>query len=199
MDTVTLTLIFAILAAWLSFTCALVVVYLLLSGQPTGSASSGKGAGEESNRGSEPDKNAPVLVNDSGAAWGVQVLFEDPSTATNQRLITVLASLGAEYESAARVYTVSGETSRTPIVVENAAPPAPLPAPDDVDSPYIVKGVSVQIRANSEVMKPGKLQLARLVKIAKAVTRVGGTVVDAQKAPITKAGFKAVIAGKARM
>ncbi|MFG6665861.1 hypothetical protein ACGK9R_01985 [Halomonas sp. HNIBRBA4712] len=198
MDTLTLALVFAIMAAWLSFSCGLVVVYLLLTGQEAISLGQ-KGRKNQDDEPSKPAKNAPVLVDDSGAAWGVQVLFNDPSAETDQRLISVLGALGGEYDSSAKAYALSGESSRTPVVVENAVSFAPLPAPDDAETSYNVKGVSVQIRAANNAMKPGKLQLAHLVKIAKALTRVGGTVVDAQKNPISKAGFKAVIAGEARM
>lgn len=47
--------------------------------------------------------------------------------------------------------------------------------------------------------RPSKLQLARLVSLAKSLARLGGKVVDANQQPITKAGFKSVISGKAKI
>lgn len=202
MDALTLTLVMAIVAIWLSLTCGLVVVYLLLSGHTLEGALTRKRADKKASTNDTPTEDlqdAPVLVDDSGAAWGVQVLFDEPSLANNARLATVLAALGAVYEGSLKAYTVAGESSRTPIIVENGASSLPLPAPDDGENLYVINVLGIKITAQNEALKPSKLQLARLVKIAKAITKVGGTVVDAQKVPITKAGFKAVIAGKARV
>ncbi|MCP1314513.1 MULTISPECIES: hypothetical protein [unclassified Halomonas] len=202
MDALTLTLVMAIVAIWLSLTCGLVVVYLLLSGHTLEGAQTRKRADKKASTNDTPTEglqDAPVLVDDSGASWGVQVLFDEPSLANNARLATVLAALGAVYENSLKAYTVAGESSRTPIIVENGASSLPLPAPDDGENLYVINALGIKITAQNEALKPSKLQLARLVKIAKAITKVGGTVVDAQKVPITKAGFKAVIAGKARV
>ena len=37
------------------------------------------------------------------------------------------------------------------------------------------------------------------IKLAKELARIGGKVVDAEKQPITEAGFQSVIAGKAKV
>ncbi|MCD1653034.1 hypothetical protein K8090_16870 [Halomonas meridiana] len=58
---------------------------------------------------------------------GVQVLFEAPSPALNDRLGVTLSSLGAVYEQRSKTFAVTGDSSRTSIVIENAVGAGQLP------------------------------------------------------------------------
>ncbi|BBM05461.1 hypothetical protein HAALTHF_17240n [Vreelandella aquamarina] len=92
------------------------------------------------------------------------------------------------------------DSSRTPIVIENAVGAGQLPPlTESPASQPPVKGVSIKIVKNSRTLTPSKLQLAKLVSLSKKLARLGGTVVDAEQQPITPAGFNAVIQGRARV
>lgn len=140
-----------------------------------------------------------MLVDENAGAWGLFVMFDDPSMASNERLSIVLASSGAVYESSSQSFTLAGDSPRNPLLISNAYPPATLPSFNQDNGQFPVKGVMVKMIKTSPKATPNKLQLVRLVKLAKELARIGGKVVDAEKQPITEAGFKAVIAGKARV
>lgn len=145
-------------------------------------------------------QQAPVLLNPQSAAWEVQVLFEAPSPALNDRLGVTLSSAGAVYEQRSKTFAVAGDSSRTPIVIENAVGAGQLPPLTESQASHPpVKGVSIKIVKNSRTLTPSKLQLAKLVSLSKKLARLGGTVVDAEQQPITPAGFNAVIQGQARV
>lgn len=199
MDTYTLTLIIAIGAIWLSLTCGCIVVYLILSGEFASASGTGQHRSASANAKGRREEDVPILADEENTSWGVQVLFDSPSPGLNERLNVALASAGGVYEPVAKAFTVVSESSRTPMVIENAFPPGQLPSFTDDNSQYLIKGVSIKIIENNRALKPSKLQLARLVSLAKSLARLGGKVVDAKKQPITKAGFKAVIAGKAKV
>lgn len=198
MDTRTLVLIVAIGAMWLSLTSGCVATYLILSNKMWSPGIGAKRRRKPSSglqlKAREP---APTLVDESGTSWGVYVLFESPSPGLNERLRLALSSAGGVYESSTGAFTVKGESSRNPIYIENAFPPGALPSFTDDNVQYLIKGVRIKVVADSLSLSPNKLQLVRLVSLAKGFARLGGSVVDAKKQPITKAGFKAVIAGKA--
>lgn len=199
MDTQTLVLVVAIGALWLSVTCGCVVLYLFLIRGRAGAMPLAPGAAAVSN-GSPSTRQAPVLLNPQSAAWEVQVLFEAPSPALNERLGVTLSSAGAVYEQRSKTFAVVGDSSRTPIVIENAVGAGQLPPlTESPASQPPVKGVSIKIVKNSRTLTPSKLQLAKLVSLSKKLARLGGTVVDAEQQPITPAGFNAVIQGQARV
>ncbi|XUO83070.1 hypothetical protein RVM27_11545 [Halomonas sp. KM007] len=128
------------------------------------------------------------------------MLFEAPSPALNDRLGVTLSSLGAVYEQRSKTFAVTEDSSRTPIVIENAVGAGQLPPlTESPASQPPVKGVSIKIVKNSRTLTPSKLQLAKLVSLSKKLARLGGTVVDAEHQPITPAGFNAVIQGQARV
>jgi len=199
MDTQTLVLVVAIGALWLSFTCGCVALYLFLVRGRAEGVPVAQGAAVVSNNSLSP-QSAPVLLNQQSAAWEVQVLFEAPSPALNDRLGVTLSSLGAVYEQRSKTFAVTGDSSRTPIVIENAVGAGQLPPlTESQASQPPVKGVSIKIVKNSRTLTPSKLQLAKLVSLSKKLARLGGTVVDAEHQPITPAGFNAVIQGQARV
>lgn len=199
MDTYTLTLVVAIGTMWVSLTCGFVAMYLILSGEFR-SASKPAGRPKKLSVGVKTQaEDIPTLASEGNTSWGVQVLFDTPSPGLNERLSVALASAGAVYEPSAKAFTVMGESSRNPIVVENAFPPGQLPSFTDDNSQYLIKGVTIKVNENSRSLSPSKLQLVRLVSLAKSLARLGGKVVDANQQPITKAGFKAVISGKAKV
>ncbi|WP_457942728.1 hypothetical protein ACSTAY_15290 [Vreelandella alkaliphila] len=199
MDTYTLTLVVAISTIWVSLTCGFVAMYLILSGEFRG-ASQPAGRPRKLSMGAKTQAEViPTLANEGGTSWGVQVLFETPSLGLNERLSVALASAGAVYEPSTKSFTVMGESSRNPIVVENAFPPGQLPSFTDDNSQYLIKGVTIKVNESGRSLSPSKLQLARLVSLAKSLARLGGKIVDANQQPITKAGFKAVISGKAKV
>ena len=199
METQTLLLVLAIGAIWLSVTCGCVALYLFLVRGKVGVVPVAQGAAVVSNDSLSP-QSAPVLLNQQSAAWEVQVLFEAPSPALNDRLGVTLSSAGAVYEQRSKTFAVTGDSSRTPIVIENAVGIGPLPPLTESQASHPpVKGVSIKIVKNSRTLTPSKLQLAKLVSLSKKLARLGGTVVDAEQQPITPAGFNAVIQGQARV
>ncbi|WP_336270551.1 hypothetical protein [Vreelandella arctica] len=197
MDTHTLLLVAAICALWMSITCGCIAIYLLLSRQGWTFAPSGATTPK---RAAAPTPEAPILFNNEHASWEVTVLFKSPSPALNERLSLALASLDAVYEPSAKAYKVAGDSSRTPIQIENINVSGQLPSltESSVELPPI-KGVSIKITKSNQMLAPSKLQLAKLVSLSKKLARLGGTVVDAAQQPITKAGFQAVIAGNAKV
>jgi hypothetical protein len=192
----------AILSIWFSLTCGLVVLYLLLSGGELGvrfrSAKRSKPLPVSPSSSTAPD-DTPVLVDKSAGAWGLFVMFDEPTMASNERLSIVLASSGAVYESNSKSFTLAGDSPRNPIHIANAYPPATLPSFNQDNGQFPVKGVTVKMIKKSRSATPNKLQLVRLVKLAKELARIGGTVVDADKQPVTAGGFQAVIDGKAKV
>jgi len=168
MDTQTLVLVVAIGALWLSFTCGCVALYLFLVRGRAGGVPVAQGAAVVSN-GSLSPQSAPVLLNQQSAAWEVQVLFEAPSPALNDRLGVTLSSLGAVYDA------VTEDSSRTPIVIENAVGAGQLPPLTESPASHPpVKGVSIKVVKNSRTLTPSKLQLAKLVSLSKKLARLGG-------------------------
>ena len=199
MDTQTLLLVLAIGAIWLSVTCGCVALYLFLVRGKVGVVPVAQGAAVVSNDSLSP-QSAPVLLNQQSAAWEVQVLFEAPSPALNDRLGVTLSSAGAVYEQRSKTFAVTGDSSRTPIVIENAVGAGQLPPLTESQASHPqIKGVSIKIVKNSRTLTPSKLQLAKLVSLSKKLARLGGKVVDAEQQPITSAGFHAVIQGQARV
>lgn len=197
MDTQTLVLVVAIGALWLSVTCGCVAVYLFLA---RGRAVVVPVAQSAALASTDSLALQPVLLNQQSAAWEVQVLFEVPSPALNDRLGVTLSSAGAVYEQRSKTFAVAGDSSRTPIVIENAVGAGQLPPLTESQASHPpVKGVSIKIVKNSRTLTPSKLQLAKLVSLSKKLARLGGTVVDAEQQPITPAGFHAVIQGQARV
>ena len=197
MDTQTLVLVMAIGALWLSVTCGCVAVYLFLA---RGRAVVVPFAQSAALASTDSLALQPVLLNQQSAAWEVQVLFEVPSPALNDRLGVTLSSAGAVYEQRSKTFAVTGDSSRTPIVIENAVGAGQLPPLTESQASHPpVKGVSIKIVKNSRTLTPSKLQLAKLVSLSKKLARLGGTVVDAEQQPITPAGFNAVIQGRARV
>ncbi|SDN86487.1 hypothetical protein SAMN04487957_102214 [Halomonas shengliensis] len=203
MDTTTTLLLVAIIAMWISLNCGLVLVYLLWSGQslwPPGGmgksrrASVPAGAGTVAREASQ----APVLVDEQSGAWGLLVVFDSPSAGLNLNIGNVLAAAGAVFESETRSFTIAGVSPRNPILVANAYPPASLPSFNDHSSQWPIKGLSIRILKDRRSSSPNKLQLVRLVALARDLSRLGANVVDAQNQPITEAGFQAVIDGKAK-
>ncbi|MGP5713867.1 hypothetical protein ACTXPD_17955 [Vreelandella alkaliphila] len=199
MDTYTLTLVVAIGTMWVSLTCGFVAMYLILSGEFRSASRPADRPRKLSMGAKAQAEDIPTLANEDGTSWGVQVLFETPSPGLNERLSVALASAGAVYEPSTKAFTVMGESSRHPIVIENAFPPGQLPSFTDDNSQYLIKGVTIKVNESGRSLSPSKLQLARLVSLAKSLARLGGKVVDANQQPITKAGFKAVISGKAKV
>ncbi|XQU08280.1 hypothetical protein P4544_17725 [Halomonas sp. LY9] len=126
MDTQTLVLVVAIGALWLSVTCGCVALYLFLIRGRASAMPLAPGVATFSN-GSPSTQQAPVLLNPQSAAWEVQVLFEAPSPALNDRLGVTLSSVGAVYEQRSKTFAVTGDSSRTPIVIENAVGAGQLP------------------------------------------------------------------------
>ncbi|MDP3534591.1 MAG: cell division protein ZipA C-terminal FtsZ-binding domain-containing protein [Halomonas sp.] len=198
MDTTALTLVIAIAAIWFSLNCGLLVVYMLLKGDAVGGSSLVSQRSAPLNE-EHANPETPVLVDENASAWGLFVMFDDPTIASNERLSSVLTSSGAVYESSSRTFTLAGDSPRNPLLISNAYPPGTLPSFNQDNGDFPVKGVTVKMMKTSPNATPNKLQLVRLVKLAKELARIGGKVVDAEKQPITEAGFKAVIAGKAKV
>ncbi|SEO02827.1 hypothetical protein [Vreelandella aquamarina] len=198
MDTTALTLVIAIAAIWFSLNCGLLVAYLWMKGDGAGTRTRASHRSAVSTKG-QVNVDAPELVDENAGAWGLFVMFDDPSMASNERLSIVLASSGAVYESSSRTFTLAGDSPRNPLLISNAYPPGTLPSFNQDNGDFPIKGVTVKMIKTSPNATPNKLQLVRLVKLAKELARIGGTVVDAEKKPLTDAGFKAVIAGKARV
>nr|WP_298966558.1 hypothetical protein [uncultured Halomonas sp.] len=197
MDTSTIVLVAAICALWMSITCGCIAIYLLLSRQGWTFAPNGANT---SKRATAPTPETPILLNKEHASWQVTVLFKSPSPALNERLSLALSSLEAVYEPSSKSFKVAGDSSRTPIQIENVNTSGQLPSltESSVELPPI-KGVSIKITKSNQMLAPSKLQLAKLVTLSKKLARLGGTVVDAAQQPITKAGFQAVIAGNAKV
>ena len=126
-----LILMIAILSIWFSLTCGLVVLYLLLSGGELGvrfrSGRRSKPLSVTPSSSTAPD-DTPVLVDKTAGAWGLFVMFDEPTMASNERLSIVLASSGAVYESNSKSFTLAGDSPRNPIHIANAYPPATLPS-----------------------------------------------------------------------
>ena len=94
MDSTQLVLTLAILSIWLCLTCGIVVLYLLLSGHTLGvTFRTAKGSKSLPKTPSSPytPADTPVLVDENAGAWGLFVMFDDPSMASNERLSIVLA------------------------------------------------------------------------------------------------------------
>lgn len=195
MDTQTLVLVVAIGALWLSVTCGCVAGYMILARR-----ASAVSVAEGALGGAPPVAGAPVLLNEGSAVWEVKVLFEEPSPALNERLSAVLSSAGAVYEQRTKTFAVVEDSSRTPILIENALGSGQLPPLTESQASHPpVKGVSIKIAKTQRMLAPSKLQLAKLVSLSKKLARLGGTVVDAEQQPITPAGFNTVIQGQARV
>lgn len=198
-DSTELILMIAILTIWFSLTCGLVVLYLLLSGGGLEVRfRSAKRVPVTSSSSAVPD-DSPVLVNKDSDAWGLFVIFDEPTVASNERLSIVLSSSGAVYESSSKSFTLAGDSPRNPIYIAHAFPPATLPSFNQDNGQFPVKGVTLKMIKKSRNATPNKLQLVRLVKLAKELARIGGKVVDADKQPVTASGFQAVIDGKAKV
>ncbi|WP_404472040.1 hypothetical protein LG301_15435 [Vreelandella venusta] len=198
MDTTALTLVIAIAAIWFSLNCGLLVMYLWVKGDGAGARSPASRRSAVSAKG-QAKVDVPVLVDENAGAWGVFVMFDDPTMASNERLSIVLASSGAVYDSSSRAFTLAGDSPRNPLLISNAYPPGTLPSFNQDNGDFPIKGVTVKMIKTSPNASPNKLQLVRLVKLAKELARIDGKVVDAEKQPITEAGFKSVIAGKAKV
>lgn len=198
MDTTALTLVIAIAAIWFSLNCGLLIVYMLLKGDAVGGSSLVSQRSAPLREG-QFNPETPVLVDENASAWGLFVMFDNPTLASNERLSIVLASSGAVYESSSKTFTLAGDSPRNPLLISNAYPPGTLPSFNQDNGDFPVKGVTLKMMKTSPKATPNKLQLVRLVKLAKELARIGGKVVDAEKQPITEAGFKAVIAGKAKV
>lgn len=202
MDSTQLILMIAILSIWFSLTCGLVVLYLLLNGGALGikfrSTKRAKPLPVTPSSPAMPD-DTPVLVDENAGAWGLFVMFDEPTMASNERLSIVLSSSGAVYESSSKSFTLAGDSPRNPIYIANAYPPATLPSFNQDNGQFPIKGVTVKMIKKSRSATPNKLQLVRLVKLAKELARIGGKVVDANNQPVTPSGFQAVIDGKAKV
>ncbi|MDR5899459.1 hypothetical protein QC823_10710 [Halomonas vilamensis] len=202
MDTTTLILTIAILSIWFSLNCGLVVVYLLMNGDSSGAKfrfRKRSAPSPVSPANTVTTDDTPVLVDEDAGAWGLFVMFDDPTMASNERLSIVISAAGAVYESSSKSFTVAGDSPRNPIYIANAYPPGTLPSFNQDNGHFPVKGVTVKMLKKSSNATPNKLQLVRLVNLAKELSRIGGKVVDAAKQPVTASGFQAVIDGKAKV
>jgi hypothetical protein len=142
---------------------------------------------------------APALVDAEAGAWGLFVMFDNPSMGLNERLGTLLASTGAVSESRTKTFTLAGDSPRNPIHIANAYPPGTLPSFNHDNGTVPIKGISVKMIKKNRSATPNKLQLARLVTLTREITRLGGKAVDAEKHPVSEQGFQAVISGNARV
>lgn len=200
MDPTNLPLIIAILAGWISLNSSLIVMYLLVTGANVGFGKRAplKQAGKAAST-STPAADSPVLVDENAGAWGLFVMFDDPTLALNERLGILLGAAGAVYESSSKSFTVAGDSPRNPIYIANAYPPGRLPSFNNDNGQIPIKGVSVKILKKSRTATPNKLQLVRLVNLSKELARAGGKVVDVEKQPVTANGLQAVIDGNAKV
>lgn len=202
MDSTTLPLLIAILAVWVSLNCGLVVIYLLVTG---GNLNVNVGFRKRKPRKppssavTPPADDSPVLVDENAGAWGLFVMFDDPTLALNERLGILLGAAGAVYESSSKSFTVAGESPRNPIYIANAYPPGRLPSFNNDNGQFPIRGVSVKMLKKSSTSTPNKLQLVRLVNLSKELARAGGKVVDVEKQPVTASGLQAVIDGNAKV
>jgi hypothetical protein len=191
-------LIIAIVSGWLSLVGLLFIVYLLLAEKKAGLGKKAAphrvvaGAGGAVNE-------APALVDAEAGAWGLFVMFDNPSMGLNERLGTLLASTGAVSESRTKTFTLAGDSPRNPIHIANAYPPGTLPSFNHDNGTVPIKGISVKMIKKNRSATPNKLQLARLVTLTREITRLGGKAVDAEKHPVSEQGFQAVISGNARV
>ncbi|MDM7483521.1 MAG: hypothetical protein P3W96_016180 [Halomonas sp.] len=171
MDTQTLVLVVAISALWLSVTCGCVAGYMMLARRASAVPVAAGALG-----GAPPVvvPEGPALLNEESAAWEVKVLFEEPSPALNDRLSAVLSSAGAVYEQRTRTFAVAGDSSRTPILIENALGSGQLPPLTESQASHPpVKGVSIKIAKTQRMLAPSKLQLAKLVSLSKKLAKLG--------------------------
>jgi hypothetical protein len=204
MDPTKLPLLIAILAGWTSLNGGLIVIYLLVTGKTLETKvglrrrTPRKSAGGVAATPASAD-DSPVLVDENAGAWGLFVMFDDPTLALNERLGILLGAAGAVYESSSKSFTLAGESPRNPIYIGNAYPPGRLPSFKNDNGQFPIKGVSVKMLKKSSTATPNKLQLVSLVNLSKELARAGGKVVDAQKQPVTANGLQAVIDGNAKV
>ncbi|MGO3700892.1 MULTISPECIES: hypothetical protein [Halomonas] len=192
MDSSALALVFAIVAVTLCFNAVLLGAYVLLAH---------KAANMETRfsprRASVPRDNEgspPTITHTDDADWGLGVLFKEPSLVTNERLALLLSTQQAEYERDSRCFAVPNSASRTPIIVRHIDAQGRLPDFDGNSGDAPIAGVAVVVRKSKTA--PSKLQLASVVSLTKEIARMGGTVVDADRQPVSAEGVQQVIAGR---
>jgi len=194
---VSLMMVLAILATWVSINSGLFVLYLVYIGKSGKNNSRGNIKLAKTKKEKEVKDDSPVLVNGDNEAWGLQVKFKEPTIAGNERLAAILGSVGAVYDSTDKCFTVAGDSPRNPILIVNGYPPNTLPSFVQDNGKFPVKGVNVKLLKKKQSSTPNKMQLSRLVDVAKKLERIGGEVVDAENKKMTKNGYQAVINGKA--
>lgn len=113
---------------------------------------------------------------------------------TNERLALLLSTQQAEYERDSRCFAVPNSASRTPIIVRHIDAQGRLPDFDGNSGDAPIAGVAVVVRKSKTA--PSKLQLASVVSLTKEIARMGGTVVDADRQPVSAEGVQQVIAGR---
>lgn len=192
------TLVIAIVSGWFSLVSLLCIVYLLLAEQKAGLGKKAAPPRTVAGAGGAVS-DTPALIDAEAGAWGLFVMFDEPSLGLNERLGTLLASAGAVSESRTKTFTLAGDSPRNPIHIANAYPPGTLPSFNQDNGTMPIKGISVKMIKKNRSATPNKLQLARLVTLTREITRLGGKAVDAEKHPVSEQGFQAVINGNARV
>lgn len=186
-----LNLVVIIIVTTLSFNAALIALYMFLAYQSTQPDMRRKGGRQATNT------PPPALAQAGSQDWGLCVLFSDISLENNERLALLLATKGAEFDRAARTFSVVSKASQTPITVRHINAQKKMPSFQASSGDAPLEGVAVVIEKTP--LAPSKLQLASVVKLAKDIARIGGTIVDADMQAIGQEGIQHVIAGKGVM
>lgn len=192
-DPITITLILAILTLWLGLTVSCFAAYTLLT-----STNGSHQLRQPQKKGNPQEANPqwPVLSSDSDSAWGVFVMIHQPGQTTNEHITHVLQKAGASFQPQSASYSITGDSPRYPIKVINAKPPGKLPSFIDDSSAMPIKALTVKIDKHTAQSTPNKLQMARMLRLARDIAKGNGQLLDAEKQPITEEGIAALIKTK---
>ncbi|WP_386080144.1 hypothetical protein ACFIOZ_17975 [Vreelandella sp. F11] len=222
MDPQKLAVTLAIAAGWLSFNSLVIYMYFLLGGRGVLEGGMWRGgewlrlgqavpADESSEIPAEPpavakqmntsstlpesedsvEEVAPVPVEESTHV--LFVMFDQPDSALNKKLLSSLQKWEAHYDAAFQVYSVPGVTPQNPLRIANAYPPGVMPSPEAfLQDEHLIGGVSVILKKPKRRRGFDKVQLEKLVTFTQELAALGGSVLDAERQMATPKTFLAI-------
>lgn len=222
MDPQKLAVTLAIAAGWLSFNSLVIYMYFLLGGRGVLEGGMWRGgewlrlgqavpADESSEIPAEPpavakqmntsstlpesedsvEEVAPVPVEESTHV--LFVMFDQPDSALNKKLLSCLQKWEAHYDAAFQVYSVPGVTPQNPLRIANAYPPGVMPSPEAfLQDEHLIGGVSVILKKPKRRRGFDKVQLEKLVTFTQELAALGGSVLDAERQMATPKTFLAI-------
>lgn len=129
-------------------------------------------------------------ADDNSANHVLYVMFDQPSLASNHKILLCLQKWEAYYDDALHVYSVPGVTPQNPLLVTNAFPPGLMPSAESFQQEEnLISGMSVILKKPKRRRGFDKVQLKKLIAFTHDLAALGGNILDAQHQTATPNTF----------